>query len=77
MFEVAHSGESHSDAGFVAGGNNFVVADGSTRLNDKLCAHFARGINAVGKREEGFGNEYALADDLLNFVFGDFRFLRL
>ena len=53
MFEVAHAGESHSNASFVAGGNYFVVADGATGLNDKFCPHFAGGFDAVGKREEG------------------------
>ena len=68
MLEVAHAGQRHGDAMFVAGGDDFVVADGTAGLDDEFRAHFVGGIDAVGKREERLGDKHAFADDLLDFL---------
>ena len=38
MPEVAHAGEDHGNAMFVGGGDDFIIAHRTARLNDCRCA---------------------------------------
>ena len=51
--EVAHPGEDHGNARFVGSINHFLVAHGTTRLNNGGNARSGGGINAITEGEEG------------------------
>ena len=53
MPEVPHAGEHHRDAVFVGGGNHFIVAHGTARLDHGLDAELRSDIEPVAEREEG------------------------
>jgi hypothetical protein len=55
MSEVAHASEDHGEAEAVGGFNDFLIAHGSPRLNDRSCACLCDLLYAVGKREKGIG----------------------
>ena len=51
--EQAQTGKGHSDAIFVAGFDNIVIADGATCLGNVLHTATMSALNIVAKGEEG------------------------
>ncbi len=56
MAEMTHVSEDHRDAVLVGGSNNFIIANGTARLDHTGDAHCRRSINAIAEREEGVGS---------------------
>src|SRR5207342_1507609 len=51
--EMPDAGEHHRDVVFVGGGDDFVVAHRTPRLDDRADPGRGRGVNAVAERKEG------------------------
>ena len=50
--EVAHAGEDHGEAGFIGGGDDFIVADGAAGLDDGGGTRFSSSKQAICEGEE-------------------------
>ena len=53
MVEQSHACEGHSDAVFVAGHDDMIIADRATSLGDKLHTALMGTLDIVAKGEEG------------------------
>ena len=76
MAEVAHVGEDHRDTVLVGGGNHFVVADRTTRLDHAGNAYSGCRIDTVTEREEGIrghGGTFHFQPFITCFDPGNFR----
>ena len=72
MPEVAVAGEDHGHAGFVSGGDDFFVTDGSAGLDAGGGAGIDGGLEAVGKWEHRVGcNDAAFGVETGFFSFPD------
>ena len=58
MPEVPHAGEHHGDAMLVGGGDDFVVAHGTARLDYRRDAGGGGVVEAVAEREEGVAGHH-------------------
>ena len=69
---MADTGKDHGHSEAVSGGDDVVVADGASRLNDGDGAGFGGFLDAIGEREESVGGDDAAGERRLRFHDGDF-----
>ena len=55
MEEVAGAGHIHGDAGLAGRFEHFLIADGTTRLDDGLDTCVDKNLRTIGEREERVG----------------------
>jgi len=72
MPEMPLAGEDHGDAVLVAGGDNFVVAAGAARLDDRGNTRLGGAVDRVVEREKRIRGEHGAAGPIAGFFQGDF-----
>ena len=72
MPEMPLAREDHGDAVLVAGGDDFIIATGPARLDDRGDTRLGGAVNRVVEREERIGGEHGAAGAIAGFFQGDF-----
>ena len=72
MPEMPLAGEDHGNAVLVAGGDGFVIAAGTARLDDRGDTRLGGAVDRVVKREERIGGEHGAASPIAGFFQGNF-----
>ena len=72
MPEMPFAGEDHWNAVLVAGGENFIIAARTARLDDRGNTRFSGAVDRIVEREKRIGGEHGAAGAIAGFFQGDF-----